>query len=76
MSGSNPYRIYPSFSQNAKKDPLPHALKVGYMRKMFPKHARNIVADKDAKTAINVAVKLYDEGFTDLVMVVGSDRVK
>jgi len=76
LSGSNPYRIYPSFSQNAKKDPLPHALKVGYMRKMFSKHARNIVADKDAKTAINVAVKLYDEGFTDLVMVVGSDRVK
>ena len=76
LSGSNPYRIYPSFSQNPKKDPLPHALKVGYMRKMFPKHARNIVADKDAKTAINVAVKLYDEGFTDLVMVAGSDRVK
>ena len=76
LSGSNPYRIYPSFSQNPKKDPLPHALKVGYMRKMFSKHARNIVADKDAKTAINVAVKLYDEGFTDLVMVAGSDRVK
>ena len=76
LSGSNPYRIYPSFSQNPKKDPLPHALKVGYMRKMFSKHARNIVADKDAKTAIHVAVKLYDEGFTDLVMVAGSDRVK
>ena len=76
LSGSNPYRIYPSFSQNPKKDPLPHTLKVAYMRKMFPKHARSIVADKDAKTAINVAVKLYDEGFRDLVMVAGSDRVK
>jgi len=76
VSGSSPYRIYPSFSQNPKKDPLPHTLKVAYMRKMFPKHARSIVADKDAKTAINVAVKLYDEGFTDLVMVAGSDRVK
>ena len=48
VSGSSPYRIYPSFSQNPKKDPLPHALKVAYMKKMFPKHARNIVADKDA----------------------------
>ena len=76
VSGSSPYRIYPSFSQNPKKDPLPHTLKVAYMRKMFSKHARNIVADKDAKTAINVAVKLYDEGFKDLVMVAGSDRVK
>ena len=46
------------------------------MRKMFPKHARNIVADKDSRTAIDIAVKLYDEGFKNLTMVVGSDRVK
>ena len=28
VAGSNPYRIYPSHTQNAKKDPLPHTLKV------------------------------------------------
>ena len=76
VAGSSPYRIYPSQSQNQKKDPLPHALKIAYMRKMFPKHARNIVADKDSRTAIDIAVKLYDEGFKNLTMVVGSDRVK
>ncbi len=76
VAGSQPYRIYPSQSQNQKKDPLPHALKIAYMRKMFPKHARNIVADKDSRTAIDIAVKLYDEGFKNLTMVVGSDRVK
>ena len=26
VAGSNPYRIYPSQSQNQKKDPLPFAL--------------------------------------------------
>ena len=76
ISGSDPYRIYPSLTQNPKKDPLPHALKVAYMRKMFSKHARNIIADKKAVTAIDIAVKLYDEGFKDLVMVAGSDRLK
>ena len=76
VAGSSPYRIYPSQSQNQKKDPLPHALKIAYMRKMFSKHARNIVADKDSRTAIDIAVKLYDEGFKNLTMVVGSDRVK
>ena len=76
VAGSNPYRIYPSFTQNPKKDPLPHALKVAYMRKMFKRYARNIVADKDARTAIHIAVKLYDEGFKNLVMVAGSDRIK
>ena len=75
ISGSDPYRIYPSLTQNPKKDPLPHALKVAYMRKMFSKHSRNIRREK-AITAIDIAVKLYDEGFKDLVMVAGSDRVK
>mgnify|MGYP003668632535 CR=1 FL=1 len=76
VAGSNDYRIYPSFSQNPNKDPLPHALKIAYMRKMFPKHKKNIIADKKAITAINIAVKLYDQGYTDLKMVAGSDRVK
>ena len=76
VAGSNPYRIYPSFTTNPKKDPLPHALKVAYMRKMFKKYARNIIAEKDAKTAIMIAEKLYKEGFKNLVMVAGSDRIK
>ena len=76
VAGSNPYRVYPSHSQNPKKDPLPHALKVAYMRKMFPKHRKNIIADKKMKTAIFIAEALYNEGFKNLVMVVGSDRVQ
>ena len=76
VAASNPWRIYPSFTQNPKKDPLPHALKVAYMRKMFSKYKRNIIADADAKTAIMIAEKLYKEGFKNLVMVAGSDRIK
>jgi hypothetical protein len=45
------------------------------MRKMFPKHARSIINDKGVKTALDVLVKLYADGFTQVSMVVGSDRV-
>ena len=76
VAGSMPFRIYPSQSNNPKKDPLPFALKVAYMRKMFPRYAKNIKADKNARTAIEIAVKLYKEGFHAINMVVGSDRVK
>lgn len=69
------YRIYPSQSQDPKKNPLSFDEKVKFMRKMFPKHARNIIADKSIKTAIDVLVKLHDEGYTQVSMVVGSDRV-
>ena len=76
IAGSNPFHIYPSHTTNFQKDPLPHALKVAYMRKMFKKYAKNIIADKGARTAIDIAVKLYNDGFKNLIMVVGSDRLK
>ena len=46
VAGSSDYRIYPSFTKNPTKDPLPHALKIAYMRKMFPKYKNNILVDK------------------------------
>ena len=45
VAGSNPYRIYPSFTQNPKKDPLTHPTKTAYMIKMFKKYAKNIIVD-------------------------------
>ena len=76
VAGSDDYRIYPSQSQNQNKDPLPYAKKVAYMRKMFPKHKRSIAVDKNPRTAIDIATTLYNQGYRDVTMVVGSDRVK
>ena len=75
VAGSKDFRVYPSHTTNPKKDPLPQSLKIAYMRKMFKKYSRNIMASK-AKTAIEIAVELYDQGYKNLTMVVGSDRVK
>ena len=68
------YFVYPSHSQNPKKDPLPHAKKIAYMRSMFPKHKRNIIASKQ-RNVFEIATELYGKGFSSVVMVVGSDRV-
>ena len=70
------YRIYASHSNDAKKNPLQFKDKIKFLRKMFPKHARNIMADKDVRTVLDIAVKLYDQGFTKVSMVAGSDRVR
>ena len=74
-AGSSPFRIYPSYSQNQKKDPLPFPLKIAYMRKMFPKYAKNIMANKKVKMVFDIAVDLHNKGHRSIVMVVGSDRV-
>ena len=72
----NQYRIYASQSNDSKKNPLKYKEKIRVMRKMFPKHGRNIIEDKNAKTALHIASILHDQGFTKMTMVVGSDRIK
>ena len=73
---SGSYRVYGSKSQDPKKNPLNFKQKVKFLRKMFPKHARSIMADGDVRHVMDIAVKLYDQGYTAVNMVAGSDRVK
>ena len=74
-SGKSDYKVFVSQSQDAKKNPLSYADKIKHTRKMFPKHARNIMVDKSVKTAINAMVVLYDQGYKTVTMVVGDDRI-
>ena len=69
------YFVYPSHSQDPKKNPLDQTTRVKYMKKMFPKHKENIITST-GKTALEIASELHDKKYTNLVMVVGSDRVK
>lgn len=75
-AGRNPYRIFVSQSQDAKKNPLAYKDKVKAIRKMFPKHARSVMVNNNVKNAMNAASELYKEGYKTLIMVVGSDRVR
>ena len=69
------YRVYASQSQDPKRNPLSFRNKVAIMKSMFPAHARKISSDK-MTTAIDAMVNLYKEKYTDVIMIVGSDRVK
>lgn len=76
VAGRNKYFVYASHSNDPKKNPLDYKSKVKFMRKMFPRHARNIILDTKARTVFDIVVKLYNDGFNKVTMVVGSDRVK
>ena len=73
-SGKNPYRVYLSQSTDNKKNPLDYNYKVKTVRKFFPKHARSVMLDKKVKNVFDAVTKLYDEGYKNINMVVGSDR--
>jgi hypothetical protein len=75
IAGTDDYKIYTSHTKDKKKNPLSSEQKVGYMKKMFPKHKNNIMLDTDLKTIIKVLQSLQGE-YSDLTLVVGSDRVQ
>jgi len=67
-------KIYPSRSQDPKKNPLDPNTKVSYMKKMFPEFEENIINDEEMKTIFNVLVNANEDGYTNVNIVVGSDR--
>ena len=75
-SGSNPYKIYLSQSVDNKKNPLQYKDKIKIARKMFPRHARQIMHDPKVKDIMGAAAKIFEEGYKNVVLVVGSDRVR
>ena len=75
-SDDSNYIIVPSRSQDAKKNPLDPDTKVSVMQKMFPKHKNNIVNDKNNRTIFDVLKKAHTDGYANVRILGGADRVK
>ena len=67
-------KIYPSRTQDAKKNPLDPDMKVSFMKKMFPDFKDNIVNDDEMRSIFNVLVTASEQGYQNVNIVVGSDR--
>ncbi len=74
ISAGGDIKIYPSRSQDPKKNPLDPNTKVSYMKKMFPEFEENIINDEEMKSIFNVLVTANEDGYTNVNIVVGSDR--
>ena len=70
------YIIVPSRSQDPKKNPLDADTKVSVMRQMFPQHSERIVNDGANRTIFDVLKKAHNDGYTNVRIVAGQDRVK
>ena len=67
--------IYPSRSNDPQKNPLEPGEKTEMMKKMFPQHADSIVNDDSIKTIFDALRVADEEGYTNVNIVVGSDRI-
>ena len=75
-AGKGGLRIYPSRSVDPKKNPLDPDQKYEVMQQMFPNHAGSIVNDPNAKTIFDVLKQAHQDGYSNVKIVVGDDRVK
>ena len=75
ISGEDDLRIYPSRSQDPKKNPLDPGTKIKFMKQMFSDYEDNIVNEKDMKTIFDVLTTAEEEGYKEVKIVVGSDRL-
>ena len=67
-------KIYPSRSQDAKKNPLDPDMKISYMKKMFPDYDEEIVNDSEMKTIFDVLTTAAEDGYKNVNIIVGADR--
>ena len=67
-------KIYPSRTQDNKKNPLDVDMKVSYMRKMFKDYEEQIINDSEMVSIFNVLIAASEEGYKNVNIVVGADR--
>ena len=70
------YMIVPSRSNDPKKNPLVADTKVAFMRGMFPQHSSRIQNDQNTRTIFDVLKKAHNDGYANVRIVGGADRVK
>ena len=70
------YLIFPSRTQDKKKNPLDPDTKISYMQRMYPAHAKNIVNNPETKTIFDVLKQAHNDGYTNVRIIGGADRVK
>ena len=73
-SAGGDLKIYPSRTQDPKKNPLDPDTKIGFMKKMFPEYEENIVNDDEMRSIFNVLVTASEQGYAAVNIIVGSDR--
>ena len=73
-SAGGDLKIYPSRTQDNKKNPLDVDMKVSYMRKMFKQYEDQIINDSEMVSIFNVLIAASEEGYKNVNIVVGADR--
>jgi hypothetical protein len=74
-AGNDDYWVFLSHSRDPKLNPLTWEQKVQFVKQIMKPHAAHVISDPSVKLLFKTFKWLYDQGYRDINMVVGSDRV-
>lgn len=69
------YLIFLSQTQDKKQNPLSYEEKIGFIKALYPQYADHIVENRELNTVLKVASYLYDQGYRQVTLVAGADRL-
>ena len=73
-SAGGALKIYPSRTQDPKKNPLDPDMKISYMKKMFPDFEEEIINDSEMVSIFDVLTTASEDGYKNVNIIVGADR--
>ncbi len=74
VSSGSDVKIFTSHGADKKKNPLTHSQKIKFMNPMLPRGVK--VSNSPSRTVLEASVSLYNEGYSEVQLVVGSDRIR
>jgi len=69
-------KIYISHTQNNDKNPLSYEEKCQFIQDIYPKYYRYIDKNSTIRTVFEALEEITDNGYKNVILVVGGDRVK
>lgn len=69
------YRIYPSRIVDDTLNPLNPKTKISFMKSMFSDYADYIIDSDEMRTIFDILISLYNDGYSDVVIVTGQERL-
>lgn len=69
------FRIYPSRIEDGQTNPLNSNEKISLMKFLFAKYGEYIIDSDNMKTIYDILESLYGDGYSDVTIAVGQDRL-
>ena len=76
LARSSVLRIYPTRTQDKKKNPLPFHRKLYYLNALLPQFSQYYSNDEKVKTIFDALTIASEEGFKKVQVIVGGDRLE